>query len=979
MNFLRPFLSGALAATALCSTAWAKGDDVDFARALVQHGYVDLANEYCKRIENDPKTSAEDKAGIQLILAEIFAKTATQKEDASEASGDLDKAIKVLEDFIKNNGSHPRSPEAKFTIGILLRQKGDMIVAQLKKTQDSSKKSELVSAGDSAFKTAESYFESLQKEYKSMKDAWWQKTNGRQPTPEEAKEEEDISYNLMDSIYNVPRTLYSHCLLYESGSKEKKELAEKAVLGFMDFELDYQDRMKAFESSVFWALTYKELGDFDKVYQRFDFTISLKDLIPPPLPDDAREVILTGFYYKATTYNEQRKFQDAINTIEAMEKLLKDATKDRIGVSAMLVKGDALVGKGSKDDAIKMGSELMKKLTAPGLQAVVRKKIADWSSASGGSANVGLHLIRYESYMDEDNYIGAISALQGAITACESADSPEAVPDLLWKMGSVFERLDRPYDAVICYETIANDYGANPKAKPAEAAFRAAQVWNGIAAAIGEEKSWEKDQITKNLTLLTTKWPNDSNSKNAQYLVADALYQKGKYEEAAKEFTKVPEDAKLYEQAIVMAGRCYYDLAKRMWNAGTKDKKATDMFDQAETAFTKYLAVVKKGPSKNEEIQKARPSVEAFCKQALANVLMHEAKKKYIEALKMLDEIDNPVAGADGKIADVPDDVRKKVWRQKVTAYLSQNDTMKAVEYTEKLIEKYKAAPVTVEACQLVGAKCDEDAEKIAGENPTPESITPEALKLWELAAKYYANWIHSGIEAKQKIKIEDALQVADRIYNLGLMINQIDDKKSFTSYDLEKFKKPGIFADAARIYDPIANEVLGRPQGVDTSKLLLKLAWCHDFTQNWAGARDAYETLIESERLRNKGAQTLNDAVLKLENKKYLFAAYEELGHVYLKLAAKGENKANSLQEAYTIFANVVSKSEKDCEAWWRAKYLVIKILFEKGGQNDYEMALMGIVDMRKNYPNWDEDKFKMRDRWIEMEKAILDKAPKK
>lgn len=974
MKFLRPFLSGAVAASAICTTAWAKGDDVDFARALVHHGYVDLAQEYCKRIEADPKTSAEDKAGVQLIQAEIFAKTATLQEDSSKASEELDKAIKVLEDFIRANAGHPRSPEAKFTIGVLLRQKGDIIVATLKKTTDSETRSKLVAEGDKNFKAAESYFEGLQKEYKKMKDDWWQKTNGRQANPEEVKEEEDISYNLMDSIYNVPRTLYSHCLLYEAGSKEKAELANKAVAAFMDFELDYQDRMKAFESSIFWALTHKELGEFDKVYQRFDFTITLKDFFQGvQMPDDAREVILTAYYYKATTYNEQRKFRDAIATIDDMLKLIKDASKDRMGVSAVLVKGDALLGAGDKDAAIKIGTDLMKQATSPGLQALIRKKVAEWSSGAGGG--LGLYLIKYEAALDDDNYFGAIAALQGGIAAAEAAEASDAIPDLLWKMGSVYERLDRPYDAVICYETIATDY--QKWAKAAEASFRAAQVWNTIAAAIGEEKSWEKDQVSKNLTTLTSKWPNDPNSKNAQYLVADALYQKGKYDDAAREFAKVPEDAKLYEQAIVMAGRCYYDQAKKLWAGGAKDKATTDMFDKAETSFRKYIDYVKKGPSKIEEIQKNRPAVEAFCKQALANVLMHDAKKKFAEAIKVLDEIDNPPDGPDGKKPDISDDVKKKVWRQKVTAYLAMDETMKAVEVTEKLLERYKAAPVTVEACQLVGQKCDEEAEKLAGENPTPDKITPEAMKLWELAAKYYANWIHSGIEAKQKIKIEDALAVADRIYNLGLTINQIDTSKSFTSYDLDKFKNARIFVDAARIYDPIANDVLGRPQGVDTSKLLLKLAWCHDFAQNWDGARDAYEALIESERLRNKGAQTLNDAVLKA--KPWLFVAYEELGHVYLKLAAKGDNKANYMQEAYTIFANVVSKSEKDTEAWWRAKYLVIKILFEKGGQNDFEMALMGIKDMRANYPNWDEDKFKMRDRWIEMEKTIMDRAPKK
>ncbi|MBI2921237.1 MAG: tetratricopeptide repeat protein [Planctomycetes bacterium] len=966
MTFLRSFLTGSLAIAGLAGTAWAKGDDVDFARSLVRDGFIDLATEYCDRLAKDPGTTPEDKAGLQLIQAEIYAKTATMQEDSAKAQEELDKAKKVLEDFIAGNGSHPRAPEAKFQIGMLLRQKGDFIVAQLKRESDSSKKADLIAEGDKNFKRAEEYFAGLKDEYKKMKDDWWQRTNGRNPTEAEKKEEEDILYNLMDAVYNEPRTLYSHCLLYDAGSKEKGELTGKAVALFMDFELEYGDRMKAYESSIFWALTHKERGEFDKAYPRFDFTISLQEYFTGgALPDDAREIILTAFYYKAMTQNEERKYKEAIDTIDAMIKLAKDAARDRIGIAACLLQGDAWVGLGEKEKAIELGTRLLKQVTSESAQAMIRKRIADWSTGGAG-AGLAVYMIKYQAAMDEDKYVLAIAALQGAVAAAEASGQEKEVPEILWKMASVYaDRMDRLYDAVIIYETIAVDYMKAEKAP--QAAFQAARIWNRISAAIGMEKSFEKDQVQKNLQHLTKNWPGDPNAKNAQFLVAEGFAEKGDFEKAAEEFLKVSEDANLYEQAMVMGGKSYYDLARKAWGEGKKDQKTIDMFGKAEGQFKKYLEYIKKNKAKDEKIEAQRPVVEAFCKQSLANLFLHESRKKYDEALKVLEEIE---------AAAPPDEVKKKVWRQKVTAFLALNQTDKAIAVTENLLANFKSAPVTVEACQLVGSKCDEEAEKIVGENPTPEKITDEALRLWGLAAKYYSNWIHSAIEARQKVQIDVALGVADRIYNLGLLINKIDDKKSFTGMDLDSLKNPKIFQDASKIYEPIANEELGRPAGVDTSKLLLKLAWCKDFAQDWEGARDAYERLIQAERLRNADGKTINDSVLKA--KPWLFVAYEELGHVYIRLGGLGVNKAGSLLEAYTIFANVVAKSEKDTEGWWRAKYLVIKILFERGQANDFEMAILGIKDMRSNYPRWDDDKFKMKSMWEDLEKAILERAPK-
>ncbi|NUN48930.1 MAG: tetratricopeptide repeat protein [Candidatus Brocadiae bacterium] len=959
-NIARSLIAGAaLTLSAIVTPGWAKGDDVDFARALVRAGYVDLATEYCRKLESDPKTSAEDKAGIQMIQAEIFAKAATQTDDAKLKQEQLDKAVETLRDFIKNNPVHPRSPEAKFTIGLLLRQKGDEMTSEMKKASGDAKK-EFLNAGDKLYKEAASYFEGLIQEYRDIKDKFETANQGELNAAQQT-EYDNILYALMDATYNVPRTQYAHCQIFDSGSKEKIEMAKKAVTGFMDFELDYQDRMKAYESAIFWALTHKELSEFSAAYQRFDFAVSLKEYFKDgPLPDDARDIIMTGYYYKAQTQNEEKKFAEAIQTVDEMAALLKEAAwKERLGIAALLLKGEALMGLGDKEKAEKLGQDLYKKAPTEGLKMLVRSKIASWSSGGG---NIQAYLIRYEAALDRGDLFGAIRALQGGVAAAEASDQMEPVPDLLWKMAAIYEELQRTYDAVICYEAIAREHQKYAKAD--EAAFRAAQTWNRIASRIGGEQSWEKDQVTDNLKLLTGKWPNSSFSKNAQFLVADAAYEKGNFEEAAKQYEKVPVDATYYERAMVMAGKCFFDLARTDWSNGKKTDETKKKFDRSQAAFEKYFTYVKANPPKDERQERERSGVEAFAKQSLANLLMHEAKQLYAEAIKVLDEIDTPDASAE---------VQKRVWRQKVTAFLESGNVAKAIEYTDRLMSSHKASRETIEACQMVGRRCDLEAEKIAGENPTVDQITPEALKFWELAARYYANWIISTVDGKQKLDVQQALGVADRIYGLGLIINQIDEKKSFTSYDLSKLKNARIFNDAGRIYEPIA---MDRHAGVDTSKLQLKMAWCFDFAQDWERARDSYEALLDAERVRNTGG-TLNDTVLQA--KPWLFVAYTELGHVYMRLAEKNINKMGSLQEAYTIFSNVVSKSEKSTEGWWHAKYLVIKILFDKGGQNDFEYALLGMKDMRANYPRWDENKFGMTEMWDALEKEILSKEPKK
>ena len=56
---------------ALCGTASASDDDFDFAQALSNRGYQDLAEEQFNKLLNDPKKNAKEKAEGQYGLALI--------------------------------------------------------------------------------------------------------------------------------------------------------------------------------------------------------------------------------------------------------------------------------------------------------------------------------------------------------------------------------------------------------------------------------------------------------------------------------------------------------------------------------------------------------------------------------------------------------------------------------------------------------------------------------------------------------------------------------------------------------------------------------------------------------------------------------------------------------------------------------------------------------------------------------------------
>lgn len=933
----------------------AGNDDLEYARALAREGHAELAQDWCERMRRDPKTAAEDRAGVRLVEAEILARAAGAQESAVEARKRLDEAVAALEAFLAESPGHRLAAEAKLQCGVLRRQQGELIAWQAAAEPDAAAREKFRGEGREAYGKAESVLAGVAGEMTAARDAWIRKTDGRRPTDRERAEEEGILSIHLEADLQGARARHGRARLLDGPPREKT--LREALDAFMEFELSWGDTPVLHEASLTWALVYGDLGMAREALSRFDHAISLKESFRQPngkfvLGAWEREIVLRGYGSKAQALNEAKEFAAAVAAVDEMLTVDPAAASDRNGFLALLQKCDALAGLGKGGDAAALAQQLAKTAPSPALAAMAARRLA---GAVPAAATAEMLALVAEQQLGAGQWETGLKTLRRAVAR---AGDDRLAAELWWKLGRAYEvHAERLFDAATVYERIALDFPAHERAP--EAAFMAARTWNRLAAQAGVERGWEKDQVERNLTLLARTWPKNPFAKDAQYLVAEALYERGRILEAAKEFAQVSPEASLYEQAQVAAGQAYYQAATGAWGKGDRGEATLALFARAEESFRRYLAIAQAGPAANARTQELRPSVAASCGQMLAALLMHESKPRPEAALAAAGDLD----------ATAPDaDTRRRVASVKVRALLALGRHAGAAATAESMMSKFPGAPSSLDACRQVAAACDAAAEDLAGPAPVPGGIPPAAAHLWSEAARFYHLWASRAAESRD-ISAADMLRVSDRVFGLGLLVNGLPEGLAETAPADASY-----FAHAADLYGALSE---GRPgPAPNGTRVHVPLAWSEAHLGNWEAARDALERLVQAERVAGPGGRNFNPAPVAA--KPWVFSAFEDLGHVYAHLAAAGTLRESSYDAAYAIFAGVVVNAPRDTAGWWRGKEGVLRVLLERGKPGDFEAAALGMSDLRSNYPDFDEGRFGMKAKLEALEKRIREKAPK-
>ena len=71
-------------------------------------------------------------------------------------------------------------------------------------------------------------------------------------------------------------------------------------------------------------------------------------------------------------------------------------------------------------------------------------------------------------------------------------------------------------------------------------------------------------------------------------------------------------------------------------------------------------------------------------------------------------------------------------------------------------------------------------------------------------------------------------------------------------------------------------------------------------------------------------------------------------------------------------MFSNVLRVVQTDSEPWWQSKFMVLQVLFDRGAEADLKLAKVGLENLERSNPNFDNGKHGMKDRFFELKKQI-------
>jgi hypothetical protein len=217
-------------------------------------------------------------------------------------------------------------------------------------------------------------------------------------------------------------------------------------------------------------------------------------------------------------------------------------------------------------------------------------------------------------------------------------------------------------------------------------------------------------------------------------------------------------------------------------------------------------------------------------------------------------------------------------------------------------------------------------------------------------------------------------LSVAETLYMIAKQINGLDENMtSFLDLKGKVIAEKQYFTDAAFVHALLTEGKVGKLPDRDKIVLMTRLARCYSFiaqdADGWNKAKDQYENIVKAYKLVT-ATGILDGNVLGAHRE--LLGVYVEEGYVFSELGKKDPKLKFQFDNASTVFSNVLRVVQPNSEPWWQSKLMVLQVLFDRGAEADVKLAKVGLENLERGNPNFDENKFGMKDKFLELKKQI-------
>ncbi|RPH50448.1 MAG: hypothetical protein EHM91_02020 [Planctomycetota bacterium] len=920
-------------------------DDSELARVLAQRGWFDLAEEICDRLEK-----GSSKGIANYIRAEIKLGQVDREVEFEKASKGLAEAVDLLKKFLADSPNHPMALEAQTSIGWVQGRKGRLAVEAIDMESDASKHAELQKLAIQAYADAGKFYADTIEKLKKDKS-------------------EKAQDSLMDCRLALPRIMIDHARISSVDDGTKKKLLTQANALLVDFEFDFGDRPIAFEAMLEGGKCLTELGDYKQAESKLRATFALRKRLAEAKikPNEYHNQIIFGAYVAlAQALQRAGKLNEAKTFVDNTLKEDKTLEKEWGGPALQVEKAEILFKMKDVSGAMAMANQIMAKNPNSRWEAIAKDKMRRWGE--GGAVirfSPKQMMTAADSSLDRDNFRDALRDLRRCIEACSTdAEKTEFMPPAYYKMGQCFQALRRNYEAAAAYEKVFTLFPKNEE-YAAKACYETVRCYSTEFTLSGDKR--DDDLKEKFLSVLAANWPKNPAARNIKFVQAEKLENAGDLKGAADLYRQVGEDAEAYEAAQVRQGYCYYADASKKWEKSPKDpnvqKEVKESLRNAEEALTKFLARAA-DPSKappTPEAQKARTNLVQVANQQIAYIFMHDAVGKTKEALEFLAKTAKDIPVEDERIA--------KIWATQIQAYLALKQTDEAIKVLELMFDKYPDVPAIARACKSVAIKLDEQVGEMMKAKADQAKINENLRKI----SRYYAKWLNLAPALQMRITMADVLSVAETLYMIGKTLNGLDENQiSFLDLKGKSISERQYFLDAAFVHALLTEGKVGKLPDRDRIVLMTRLARSYSFiaqdAEGWSKAKDHYENIMKTYKAVTPQG-VLDGAVLGQHRE--LLGVYVELGYVYVELGKASKQKFQ-LDNASTVFSNVLRVVQADSEPWWQSKLMVLQVLYERGAESDLKLAKVGLDNLERSNPTFDNGKFGMKEKFLDLKSKI-------
>jgi hypothetical protein len=919
-------------AAAQSSAVLSGKNDATFARKLYERGYTDMAEAICSLLEKGGKLSGNDAVTVKSLHIDLRLDLARKITDLTKKKDEIKVALQDKEDFVRQHQGTPEGEIASLSMPDAYALLGDTIKALIQQETQPTVIADYQAEGGRVYQEAEDRLKMRIEELQKLASE---------------KEEEDLKLTeqIMAARFSLPRTMYGHAQLFPKDEWKRKDLLENAIKLIQEFGLDYSGVAYSYNAAILEGLCEKELGNFDDALAVWSGVINeLSGTAADPVwevkngqaqIDPATcNVVAVALLQKLILYTELNRTAEGIAEAKDYFTRLRSAYEVEAGLAVLAQLGELQLLAGDSAGVEQSANKLIE-IDGNGPwgnsgRVLLDKVLGKSGPTLGADKLVALATTQF----NRGNTPRALELCRQAVknAASDPAQAKTGL-DAFRLMGEIFRSRGWMYEATVAYDAGVERFGAVDDA--AELVYLSVLSFQEINKE--EKRPYFKKRIDERMKLLTSRYANHARASFALILEGQGYESEDDFLKAAETYEKVQPGARSYLQAQYQAGNAYFLHARKLAKDASKKAEAKPFFEQAITKLKKSVADLDKQADEIFDLTEQNRVVGMGFRAriALAQVYLDENVAQVDETLKSLEGLDE-----NKKFSNDPDKLAA-IWNLRIRAFNEQGKLEDAAKLLDGLILKTPDSPAIASAAGAVAREYDVRAAKAA--EGKDDKAKREAQELWKRAAKYYRT---SGLAMLKGSGGRDVAQVAERLYVLGLILNNVEGD-TFLGWKGARSADTDYWSLAADLYDASLRQAPSRSG-------LLYLARAHGFLGQWARASDAYAQFFEGINLIDAASGRFSNSVLgDKENAKLgVLPAYVEWGVSENRAAKAAGGDADRFARALGIFSNVAKNPAYvpvDSKLWWYFKYDQIDALKSKG---DYPEAGRILRDAERQTP---------------------------